>query len=140
MNTSQTEYQLLADLIVLIHLLFVVFAVAGGLLIIKLRRLVWLHLIAVAWAATVEFSGWICPLTPLEIWLREKAGEGAYRSDFIAHYLVPLLYPAALTRQLQIALGLIVILVNLAIYSCFLRSRPCSKKGGGVRKLHRLNS
>jgi hypothetical protein len=128
MSTSQTEYRLLADFVALLHLLFVVFAVAGGLLIIKLRRLVWLHLIAVAWAATVELSGWICPLTPLEIWLREKAGKGAYRSDFIAYYLFPLLYPAALTRELQIALGLIVILVNLAIYSWFLRSSLRNKK------------
>ena len=128
MSAWEMEYRLLADLVVLIHLLFVVFTVAGGLLVIKWRRLLWLHLIAVAWAVMVEFSGWICPLTPLENWLREKAGESAYRSDFIAHYLLPVLYPARLTRELQIALGLVVILVNLAIYSCFLQSSLRAKK------------
>jgi hypothetical protein len=127
MSIAQTAYRLLADLVVLTHLLFVVFAVAGGLLVIKWRRLVWLHLIAAAWAVMVEFCGWICPLTPLENWLRAKAGEGAYGADFIARYLLPVLYPAGLSRELQIILAVLVLLVNFAIYGWLLRSNRESK-------------
>ena len=115
-------YQLLADLVVGIHFAFVLFVVLGGLLTVKWRRVMWLHLSAAFWGAFVEFSGWICPLTPLEIWLRQKAGEAEYRSDFVAHYLLPVLYPEGLTRRTQIVLGVLVIAVNLAIYGWVLRS------------------
>lgn len=120
--TPQKVFLLLADLVVLVHLAFVVFAILGGLLAVRWRRLVWIHVSAVLWAAIIEFSGWICPLTPLENWLRQKGGEVGYRSDFVARYLLPVLYPEALTRELQIALGIAVIVVNLAIYSWVLRS------------------
>ncbi len=119
----ETVYLLLADAVVLTHVGFVLFAVFGGLLAFRWRRVVWIHLLAVLWAALVEFSGWICPLTPLENWFREKAGEGGYRSDFIARYVFPVLYPEGLTRELQIALGISVLVVNLAIYGCLLQSR-----------------
>lgn len=122
MRTEQILYQLLADLVVLIHLGFVVFAVLGGLLSLKWRRFAWIHLSAVIWAATVEFFGWVCPLTPLENWLRVRAGEAAYSSDFVARYILPVLYPEELTRELQIGLGIFVIVVNLAIYRWMLRS------------------
>src|SRR5882672_1608501 len=111
MNTLQIPYQLLADLIVLVHVAFVVFAVLGGLLAARWRRLVWIHLLAAFWAA-VEFFGWVCPLTPLENWLRRRGGQGGYPSDFIAHYVLPILYPEGLTRGVQIALGVIVVLIN----------------------------
>ena len=120
--TPQTIFLQLADLVVLVHLAFVVFAVLGGLLAVRWRRLVWIHVSAVLWAAIIEFSGWICPLTPLENWLRQNGGEVGYRSDFVARYLLPVLYPEGLTRELQIALGSAVIVVNLAIYSWVLRS------------------
>ncbi len=119
----ETVYLILADAIVLTHVAFVLFAVLGGLLVFRWRRVVWAHLLAVVWAALVEFSGWICPLTPLENWFREKAGKGGYRSDFIARYVFPVLYPEGLTRELQIALGISVLLVNLAIYWRVLQSR-----------------
>ena len=122
MSAEQTLYQLLADLVVLLHLGFVIFAVFGGLLSLRWRRFVWIHLSAVVWAATVEFSGWACPLTPLENWFRQKAGETAYNTDFIARTLLPVLYPEGLTRELQIGLGIFVIVVNLAIYAWVLRS------------------
>jgi hypothetical protein len=122
MSTAQTIYPLLADLVVLFHLAFVVFAVLGGLLALKWRRFLWIHLSAVVWAATVEFTGWVCPLTPLENWLRERGGGDTYNSDFIARYILPVLYPQGLTRELQIVLGILVIVVNLAIYSRVLRS------------------
>jgi Protein of Unknown function (DUF2784) len=122
MSAATNIYRLLADLVVLAHLGFVVLAVLGGLLALRWRRFVWIHLSAVIWAATVEFFGWVCPLTPLENRLRARAGEAAYSSDFIARYLLPVLYPEGLTRELQIALGIFVIVVNLAIYGWVFRS------------------
>ena len=109
-------YGVLADLVVIIHLAFVVLVLFGGLLVLRWRRVVWLHLPAVAWGAAVEFGGWICPLTPLEIWLRMQGGESGYSSDYIEHYILPLLYPADLTREVQIVLGAVVLAINLAIY------------------------
>lgn len=123
----EAVYLLLADLVVWLHVAFVVFAVLGGLLAVRWRRFAWLHLSAALWAAAVEFSGWICPLTPLENWLRRKAGRTGYDSDFIAHYVFPVLYPAGLTREWQIALGISVIAVNVAIYSWVLRSNRKTK-------------
>lgn len=114
-------YQLLADLVVGVHFAFVLFVVLGGLLVVKWRRFLWLHVSAAFWGAVVEFSGWICPLTPLEIWLRRRAGRGDYRSDFVARYLLPVLYPEGLTRGMQIALGTFVVAVNLAIYGWLLQ-------------------
>jgi hypothetical protein len=75
---------------------------------------------AAVWGAAVEFTGWICPLTPLENWLRQRAGEGAYGDDFLARYLLPLLYPEGLTRPMQITLGVLVVVVNLLIYGWIL--------------------
>jgi hypothetical protein len=109
-------YRLGADLIVILHFTFIAFVMLGGLLFVKRPRLAWLHLPAVVWGAWVEFSGWICPLTPLENWLRTQAGAAPYPGDFIARYLTAILYPEALTRELQVALGLLVLAVNLAIY------------------------
>ncbi len=109
-------YRLGADLIVMLHFGFVLFVLLGGLLLVKWPRLVWLHLAAVAWGAFVEFSGWICPLTPLENWLRTHAGEAGYTGDFVARYLSAILYPEALTHELQIVFGTAVILLNLTIY------------------------
>ncbi|MPZ77204.1 MAG: DUF2784 family protein [Deltaproteobacteria bacterium] len=122
MSTAQTVYPLLADLVVWGHLAFVLWVVLGGLLVAKWPRFIWIHLTAVLWAAIIECSGWICPLTPLENWLRHKGGEEGYRSDFVARYILPMLYPEGLTRRTQIALGAFVIVVNLAIYSWAFRT------------------
>jgi hypothetical protein len=123
MNTAQTIYPLLADLVVWIHLAFVVFVVIGGLLVMKWPGLIWIHLPAVIWGITIEVSGWICPLTPLENWLRHKGGGENYHTDFVAHYLLPMLYPQGLTRKSQIILGALVVLVNVAIYGWIYRRR-----------------
>jgi Protein of Unknown function (DUF2784) len=109
-------YSWLADLILCVHLGFVLFVIFGGLLVLRWRWIVWLHLPAAAWGAVVEFTGWICPLTPLENWLREQGGETTYAGDFIARYLQPILYPDALTPDIQVMLGALVLVVNLAIY------------------------
>ena len=123
MNALQIPYQLLADLIVLGHVAFVVFAVLGGLLALRWQRLVWIHLPAVIWAAIVELFGWVCPLTPLENWLRSRGGQTVYPSDFIGHYILPLLYPEELTREVQITLGVFVLVINVAIYIWAFRRR-----------------
>ena len=109
-------YLLLADLVVVIHFVFVLFSVLGALLLIRWRKIIWLHLPAVAWAIWIEFSGKMCPLTPLENWLRLKGGEIGYSGDFLAHYLLPLIYPSSLTREIQIILGAIVAGMNMAMY------------------------
>ena len=109
-------YGVLADLVVVVHLLFVAFAVLGGLLVLKWPRVAWFHLPAALWAALIEFANWPCPLTPLENRLRHLAGGAGYETGFIEHYLLPLLYPPGLSRGLQIGLGILVLMVNLAVY------------------------
>lgn len=120
-------YRILADLVVGVHALFVAFVVLGGLLALRWPRVIFLHLPAAAYGALIEFYGWICPLTPLEKSLRAAAGEAGYEGGFIEHYLLPVLYPAALTREVQLVLGTAVIVVNVVIYALVLRRfRPPS--------------
>jgi hypothetical protein len=127
MNTAQTVYPLLADLVVWVHVGFVVFVVLGGLLVMKWPRLIWIHLPAVFWGIAIELSGWICPLTPLENWLRHKGGEENYQFDFVARYLLPMLYPQGLTRGSQIVLGALALVVNVAIYRWVFRKRKVQR-------------
>ena len=114
---------LLADAVVLLHAAFVAFVAGGGLLVWRWPRLAWVHLPALVWGVGVEWSGAVCPLTPLEIWLRQRAGEAGYQGDFIDHYVMPLLYPAGLTRARQLGLGAAVLLLNLAVYGWRFRTR-----------------
>ena len=109
-------YSWLADLILCMHASFVLFVICGGLLVLRWRPIAWLHLPAATWGAIVEFSGWVCPLTPLENWLRQQAGESGYRSDFVAYYLWPVLYPDGLTRDVQLMLGTAVLAINVSVY------------------------
>lgn len=109
-------YSILADAVVVVHVAFVVFVALGGFLVLRRPRLAWLHVPAALWGALVELGGLPCPLTPLENWLRFRAGESGYGGGFIEHYLLPLLYPGALTREIQIALGVLVVAVNGAVY------------------------
>ena len=110
-------YRLLADLIVVAHAGFIAFVIAGGYLALRWRWMPWLHLPAAAWGAAIEFGGWICPLTPLENQLRAAGGAAGYSGGFISHYLIPLIYPAGLTRGIQMGLGAAVIAVNVAAYA-----------------------
>jgi hypothetical protein len=107
----------LADLVVLVHLAFIVFVVAGGLAVLWRRRMAWLHLPAAAWGVFIEVSGGICPLTPLEQDLRDRAGQAGYEGGFVEHYVVALIYPEALTRELQFVLAGLVVVVNVAVYA-----------------------
>jgi len=110
-------YHLLADGVLLLHLAFILFVVLGGFLVWRRPRLAWLHLPCAAWGAFVEFAGWDCPLTPLENHLRQMSGAAAYLGGFVEHYLSSLIYPAALSRELQLALGLGVVGNNVAAYA-----------------------
>jgi len=115
-------YRFLADLVVLAHLAFIVFALLGGLLALRWRWMAWVHLPAVAWGVAVELAGWICPLTPLENALRRAGGSSGYTGDFVDHYIVPVIYPVDLTREIQIVYGLLALALNLAIYVAVVRN------------------
>jgi hypothetical protein len=110
-------YGLLADAVLLAHAAFVAFVVLGGLMVLRWPRLAWVHLPVVAWGAGIEFTGGICPLTPLENNLRVLAHEQGYAGGFVEHYVFGLLYPEGLTRDVQIALGLGVLALNGAVYA-----------------------
>jgi hypothetical protein len=109
-------YRVLADVVLMVHLAFVLFVVLGGLLVLRWPRLAWLHVPAAIWGVLIEYTGWICPLTPLENSYRTRGGEAGYTGGFIQHYIQPVLYPAGLTRGTQIVLGSLALLVNLTAY------------------------
>ena len=108
--------RVLADAVLLFHLAFVLFVVLGGLLVLRRPKLAWLHLPCAAWGVLIEFAGWICPLTPLEVSLRMRGGEAGYAGDFVGHYVTSVLYPAGLTRGAQALLGAFALLLNVAVY------------------------
>lgn len=110
-------HALLADLTLVLHAMFILFVVAGGILVFWWRGVAWFHIPCASWGALIEFKGWICPLTHLENDLRAKAGTGGYRGGFIDQYLMPLIYPEGLTSDVQLMLGMAVILINATIYS-----------------------
>jgi hypothetical protein len=114
-------YRSLADLVLLLHLAFIVFVLFGGLLAFRWRWAPMVHLPAAAWGVIVELFGLICPLTPLENALRRAGGGTGYSVDFVEQYLVPLVYPAALTYSLQLTLAAIVVVVNVVVYVAVLR-------------------
>jgi hypothetical protein len=120
-----SSFRLAADAIVTLHVGFVLFVVLGGLLVFRWRWVVWLHLPAAVWGVVIECGGWVCPLTPLENYLRERGGIAAYSGDFVEQYILPLLYPARLTRNAQIFLGSFALVLNAIIYWQVVR---CSKR------------
>lgn len=108
---------LTADIVVLVHFGFILFVIFGGLFVLKWRWMIWLHIPAAIWGSVVIIFGWICPLTPLENMLRQANGNGAYTGGFIAHYIVPVIYPPGLTREVQVTIGITLVLVNIIIYA-----------------------
>ncbi|MCH8539588.1 MAG: DUF2784 domain-containing protein [Opitutales bacterium] len=110
----------LAQLVVGIHFLFILYALLGALVVWRWPKTVWLHVPVFLWAGLIIMGGWICPLTPLEITLREKAGQEGYDTGFIEHYLFRVIYPEGLTRGMQVVLGLAVFALNAAIYGTLL--------------------
>jgi hypothetical protein len=128
--------RILADLLVVVHLAFVVFVVAGGVLVLRWPRLAFMHIPAALWGVWIELSGGICPLTPWEKALRRRAGDAVYAGDFVDHYLLPVLYPSGLTRGVQVWLGLGVLAVNLILYGLAVRrwSRDRRRREAPVRE------
>ncbi len=127
-------YRILADLLVAVHLAFVLFVVFGGALAFWRRWVPFFHLPAAVWGVFIELSGRVCPLTPLEVRFRRLGGEAGYEGGFVEHYLIPILYPSGLTREMQVQLGIAVGLVNLLLYGALVwRGRRL--KGGGRRKV-----
>ena len=116
-------YDLLADLVLLLHAAFILFVVLGGLLVLRWPRVAWLHLPAAAWGALIALYGWYCPLTPLENHWRRLAGQQGYDTGFIQHYLLSFIYPEGLSRPLQIMMGLGVIVITVTVYSMLWRRR-----------------
>lgn len=127
-----STYAALAALVVFAHLAFVVFATVGGVLALRWPRIAWVHLPAAAWAVFVEFSGRLCPLTPLENILRRRAGLEDYSGDFIANYVFPVLYPEGMPRRVQMAIGAFVLVVNAIAYAFVIRSRRRADEAGGA--------
>ena len=120
-------YRLSADLVLIVHLAFIIFVMLGGLLVLRRPRIIWLHLPAVVWGALSEFLGVLCPLTPLETILRELGGGTGYEGNFIEHFITAVIYPSGLTRGLQIALGFGALLLNMAIYGYWLLRKRRSR-------------
>jgi Protein of Unknown function (DUF2784) len=110
-------YRLLADLVLIVHAGFVAFVVLGALLVLRWPRIAWVHVPVVLWGAGIEFLGAICPLTPLENYWRELAGELGYPGGFVEHYVLAALYPDGLTHRAQLVLGVLVLLINASIYA-----------------------
>ncbi|HKO15865.1 MAG TPA: DUF2784 domain-containing protein [Gemmatimonadaceae bacterium] len=113
-------YRLLADAVLVLHALFVAFVVLGGLLVLRWPRAAWAHVPAAVWGVLIELAGWICPLTPLENALRARGGQAGYAGGFVEHYILPALYPAALTRSVQYVLGGLVLVINIVLYAVVL--------------------
>ena len=120
-------YRSLADAVVVLHLCFVAFVILGGFLLRRWPKLIYVHIPVAVWGVLIEFAGWICPLTPLENSLRARGGQAGYEGDFIAHYLIPVLYPYGLTRNIQFVLGALAFGVNLLAYFLFFRQRSHQK-------------
>lgn len=116
-------YRALADAVLVLHLGFVLFVVLGGLPVLRWTRVAWLHIPAAIWGVLIEYTGWICPLTPLENSLRARGGETGYAGGFIEHYIQPVLYPAGLTRGTQMVLGSLALVLNLTAYTVVLARR-----------------
>jgi len=101
----------------------VLFVVLGGLLALRWPRVAWVHVPVALYGATIEFVGYVCPLTPLEVWLRRRGGEGGYEGGFVEHYVTAALYPSGLTREVQVALGVAVLALNAVVYAAYVRRR-----------------
>jgi hypothetical protein len=125
---SSLIFRVLADLVVVLHIGFVLFVVLGGFLVRRWPRLIYVHVPVAVYGVLIELVGWVCPLTPLENHLRSLGGEAGYSGGFVEHYLLPILYPNALTRNVQLLLALFVVACNAVAYGLVIRARRARKK------------
>jgi hypothetical protein len=125
------RYRVLADLVLVVHFLFVAFVVLGALLVLRWRGLAWVHVPVALYGAIIEFAGFVCPLTPLEVSLRQRGGEAGYTGGFVERYVTAALYPEGLTREAQWVLGALVLLINGVIYTILVRRAWAGRVGSG---------
>ena len=118
------RYRILVDAIAFAHFAFVLFVAFGGLLVLRWRKVAWVHLPAAIWGALIEMTNWNCPLTEYENMFRTRAGMQGYSEGFIAHYLFAVIYPAGLTRGIQFAIAIFVFAINTAVYAKVFPIRP----------------
>ncbi|MGH8812530.1 MAG: DUF2784 domain-containing protein [Advenella sp.] len=123
-------YRVLADLVLVAHFAFILFAIFGGLLVLLRCHIIWLHVPALVWAAAIVGLGAICPLTPLENTLRDLAGQQAYTGGFLEHYLLLAIYPPGLTREVQVLLAAGLVILNVIIYILVWRRYGKQKMAG----------
>ena len=116
-GVNRMLWHLAATATALLHLAFIVFVIAGGFLVLRWPRLAWIHLPAAIWGSLIELAGWWCPLTKWENYFLRRAGQAGYGGGFIEHYLMPVIYPAGLTREVEVAIGILVLAVNAGVYA-----------------------
>ncbi|MFP4548321.1 MAG: DUF2784 domain-containing protein [Fidelibacterota bacterium] len=121
------DYRIAADIVVVLHFTFILFVIGGGFLAVRWPKIIWLHIPCAIWGALIEFAGWYCPLTPLENYFRRSAGDAGLTGGFIEEYLLPVIYPAGMSRTVQIVLGVIVIVINVSVYGYLLFRRFYNK-------------
>lgn len=125
-------YRILADIVVVIHFLFILLVLFGGILGFYRKWIIWVHLPVVVWGTLIGIAGWICPLTPLENWLRHAGGQRGYEVGFIDHYIMPVIYPEGLTRPMQYVLAGAVLTINTIIYSLLIAQMKKRKRTAGT--------
>ena len=123
-------YQIIADILVIVHFLFILFVIFGGFLVLRWRFVFWIHIPCAMWGMLIEFAGWLCPITPLENHFRHLAGQAGYHGGFINHYIMPVIYPAGLTRDIQYLLGTGVLIITIIAYSLVIYQRMKQNRPG----------
>ena len=121
-------FRIAADGLVVIHLVFILFVIMGGLMLFRWPWMIWIHVPTAVWGGLVELFGAPCPLTPLENHLRQAGHAEAYSGGFIDHYIMPIVYPPGLTRQTQVVLGVLILVINFAIYFRFLTRKAKTRE------------
>jgi hypothetical protein len=109
-------YALAAEIVVVTHLVVVVFILLGGFLVWRWNWIGWVHVPIVLWGTFIHFTGWLCPLTPLENFLRAKAGQAGYEGSFVEHYILALLSWDGRTYAMQVLIGILVLAANCVPY------------------------
>ena len=121
-------YRALADLVLVVHFAFVLFVIFGGVLALRWPRVAWIHLPIALYGVAVEFIGFVCPLTPLEVGFRQRGGQAGYAGGFIDHYITAAIYPNGLTRQTQFVLGTALVVLNIVIYGIWWKRRAMTRR------------
>ena len=115
-------YEFFANLTLIVHLIFILYVVFGGLIFFIFSKTIFIHPPALLWGIYIELTNSVCPLTYLENWFLYQGGLTTYSNDFINNYLFPIIYPEGLTAEIQIYLGVSLIVINILIYGLILKN------------------